>query len=355
MSKLKPNLPSQQKAKDLNLEDIAKEAGVSRATVSRVINNEAYVSEETRQRVQNVIEKLGYSPNLRGRILATGRTNIIGVVIPQSLATVFDDQFYFPTLLNGVAQAANQRNYAMLLWIQESSTDEERFYERILKNHLMDGVLLASPEQNNPFITRLLATGIPMAMVEHPGRWADRINFVTVDNQAAAILATKHLYKQGRRRIGHITGALNNIDGIKRLEGYRQAMVELGIPYHEEFVAEGNFESKSGYRGMQTLLKAHVDAVFCANDQMALGALKALDELGVRVPGDIAIIGFDDLPASERSSLTTIHQPIHTKGAQVTHLLLDQIEGISDGVRHALLPTHLVIRETCGASITQRF
>jgi len=353
MSKLKPN--GNHKAKDLNLEDIAKEAGVSRATVSRVINNEAYVSEKTRQHVQDVIEKMGYTPNLRGRILATGRTNIIGVVIPQSLATVFDDQFYFPTLLNGVAQAANQRNYAMLLWIQESSTDEERFYERILKNHLMDGVLLASTQQDNPFIPRLLDMDIPLAMVENPNQWASYINYVDVDNHGAAMVAIKHLYKQGRRRIGHITGALNNIDGIRRLEGYKQALKELGIPYHSEFVIEGNFESKSGYMGMQTLLKAHVDAVFCANDQMALGALKALDELGVRVPGDIAIVGFDDLPTSERNKLTTIHQPIHTKGAQVTHLLLDQIEGISDGARHVLLPTHLVIRETCGASITQRF
>lgn len=352
MSKFKPN--ANHKAKDLNLEDIAREAGVSRATVSRVINNEAYVSEKTRQRVQAVIEKLGYTPNTRGRILATGRTNIIGVIIPQSLATVFDDQFYFPTLLNGVAQAANQRNYAMLLWIQESNTDEERFYDRILKNHLMDGVLLASTQHDNPFIPRLLDMGIPLAMVEHPNQWADQINFVTIDNQAAACLATKHLYQQGRRKIGHITGALNNIDGIKRLEGYKQALNELGIPYREEFVFEGNFESRSGYVGMRKLLDAHVDAVFCANDQMAVGALKALDELGVRVPGDIAIVGFDDLPTSERNKLTTIHQPIHTKGAQVTHLLLDQIEGISTGARHVLLPTHLVIRETCGASITQR-
>mgnify|MGYP005852110073 CR=1 FL=1 len=353
MSKLKPN--ANHKAKDLNLEDIAKEAGVSRATVSRVINNEAYVSEDTRQRVQTVIEKLGYTPNIRGRILATGRTNIIGVVIPHNLTTVFDDQFYFPTLLNGVAQAANQRNYAMLLWIQESSTDEERFYERILKNHLMDGVLLASAEKNNSFIPRLLDTGIPIAMVEHPDKWEDRINFVTVDNYEAAIVATKHLYYQGRRKIGHITGALNNTDGLKRFEGYKQGLAELGIPYREEFVFEGNFESNSGYRGMQTLLKAHVDAVFCANDPTAIGALKALNELGVRVPGDIAVVGFDDLPTSERNKLTTIHQPIHTKGAQATHLLLDQIEGVSDGASHVLLQTHLVIRETCGASITQRF
>ncbi|MCL4256121.1 MAG: LacI family transcriptional regulator, partial [Anaerolineae bacterium] len=343
------------KAKDLNLEDIAKEAGVSRATVSRVINNEAYVSEETRHRVQTVIEKLGYTPNIRGRILATGRTNIIGVVIPHSLTTVFDDQFYFPTLLNGVAQAANQRNYAMLLWIQESSTDEERFYDRILKNHLMDGVLLASAEKDNSFIPRLLDTGIPLAMVEYPDRWEDRINFVTVDNYEAAIVATKHLYHQGRRKIGHITGSLNNSDGLKRFHGYQQALAELGIPYREEFVFEGNFESNSGYRGMQALLKAHVDAVFCANDPTAIGALKALNELGVRVPGDIAVVGFDDLPTSERNKLTTIHQPIHTKGAQATHLLLDQIEGVSDGASHALLQTRLVIRETCGATITQRF
>lgn len=353
MSKLKPN--ANHKAKDLNLEDIAKEAGVSRATVSRVINNEAYVSEETRQRVQTVIEKLGYTPNIRGRILATGRTSIIGVVIPHNLTTVFDDQFYFPTLLNGVAQAANQRNYAMLLWIQESSTDEERFYERILKNHLMDGVLLASAERDNSFIPRLLDTGIPVAMVEQPDKWEDKINFVTVDNYAAAVVATKHLYYQGRRKIGHITGALNNTDGYKRFEGYKQALAELGIPYRDEFVFEGNFEGNSGYLGMQTLLKAHVDAVFCANDPTAIGALRALNELGVRVPGDIAVVGFDDLPTSERNKLTTVHQPIHTKGAQATHLLLDQIEGVSDGASHTLLQTHLVIRETCGASITQRF
>jgi LacI family transcriptional regulator len=180
---------------------------------------------------------------------------------------------------------------------------------------------------------------------------ASQVSYVTIDNTQAAQNVVSHLINQGYKRIGHITGMMENIDGADRLTGYKNALQQARIPYDETLVVEGHFTRMSGYLGMKMLLERGVRAVFAASDLMADGATQAIHEAGLRVPDDIALVGFDDLPYASQMSpqLTTVRQPIQQKGAYAVNILLDMIEGVAESAQHVLLPTQLVIRESCGA------
>jgi LacI family transcriptional regulator len=337
----------------MNLEDIAKKAGVSRSTVSRVINNEPYVSAKTRAHVMAVIQRESFSPNPAARMLVTQRTRIIGMVIPQTAKVIFNDHsHYFPTLMQGVAQATNDHDYGMLLWLAQSGVDQEKFYQRIIQNRLMDGLVIASTTASEVLVSHLVQTEIPFVVVERPKQFEDHISYITVDNFHAAQVAIEHLIHLGRRCIATITGALDNPDATDRLLGYKQALEAHGLPVQPELIAEGTFTWQAGYDGMKQLLPYKPDAVFAGSDMVAVGALQALREAGLRVPEDVAIVGFDDLPTAldTRPQLTTIRQPIYDKGIRAAEILLDLIEGRITEPQHVLLETELVVRDSCGAA-----
>jgi LacI family transcriptional regulator len=319
-----------------------------------VINNEPYVSEKTRARVLAIIEQERFSPNPAARALVTQRTEVIGVVVPTNREVFSDESYYFPTLLQGVAEASNDREYAMLLWLGQPEEKEGHFHSRILKNRLYDGLIIASATTTNPIVEHLLELGTPFVLVERPEDHRERISFVTVDNVESSQIVVEHLINQGRQRIATITGLLQISDGVDRLEGYRRALAKAGIPYDPALVVEGQFNRRSGYLGMKALLRAgkEIDAVFAASDATAIGALDALKEAGVAVPDEIALAGFDDLPLAARAipPLTTIRHPIHEKGVQAANVLMDLIEGKISGPRQIFLPTQLVIRRSCGAA-----
>jgi LacI family transcriptional regulator len=339
----------------LNIEDIAKAAGVSRSTVSRVLNGEQYVSASTRDRVLAVIERENYTPNPAARALVTQRSQVIGVMIPHDLTTVFDNPWYFPTLLQGVGDRTTERGYAMMLWTGRTETEEDLLFRRVAGNRLMDGMVVASATGDNPLIAHLVESGTPMVTVERPATHADRISYVTIDNIAGARMAVAHLLSLGRRRIGIVTGALNNMDGFDRLTGYKQAMTEAGLPVEAELIIEGNWDKDSGQRGAVRLFEQGADAIFAANDIMALGVLEAAAQVGVTIPDDVALVGFDDLLVGSSIGLTTVRQPLRQKGAAATDLLIDLIEGRAVGPQHIVLPTQLIVRETCGAHQNQRY
>lgn len=333
-----------------SLEDIAAKAGVSRSTVSRVINNAPNVNEVTRQLVLEVIAAEGFAPNPAARALVTRRTQAMGVVIPLAPLTFFEDTFYFPTLLQGISRTTSSRDYAMMLWLIQSEEDEQTFFRRVVSNRLMDGVVIASASQDEPLIDHFLDSHTPFVMVERPKRHVDRISFVTIDNVAAAVEVVSHLIALGRRRIGHITGNLHIADGRDRVRGYRQALSAAGIEVDEALIVEGNFSHRSGYEGTKALLKRGIDAVFAASDITARGVLQALNEAQVCVPDEVALVGFDDLPTAVQMTprLTTVQQPIEERGARAASILLDLIEQENQPPRHEVLPTRLVIRESCG-------
>jgi LacI family transcriptional regulator len=335
----------------MNLEDIARKAGVSRSTVSRVINDDPKVSAKTREHVWEVIRRENFTPNPAARALVTRRTEIIGIVIPTVENIFFTDNNYFTQILAGASQMARQNDYAMLLWLGELTEDEERLRQSVSNNRLVDGVITASLTHDHPLFKRLLSLNTPLVMIDRPLEHDDKISYVSVDNIRAAELATNHLISLGRRRIAHITGNLSIADAQDRLRGYKNALTQAGLPVDPDLIVPAFFSRQSGYDAMRQLLPRKPDAIFAAGDTIAVGALQAAHEAGIRVPHDLAVVGFDDVDVAAQAfpPLTTVRQPVQGKGAAAAKLLIDLIQGRVQAPQHILLETELVIRQSCGA------
>jgi LacI family transcriptional regulator len=287
-------------------------------------------------------------------MLRTQRTNVIGVVIPHPIRNVFsaDDPHYFSTVLQAITVSAHKRDYATTLWVGYSGEEADRFYQRIYHNRLMDGlVVVASVETEYALIKNLLDSSTPFVMIGRPFKYEDQINYITIDNVKSAQQAVEHLIRIGKRRIATITGGITNVDALDRLNGYRQALQSAGLPIIDALITEGDFSRSAGYNGMKKLLRHQLDAVFAASDAIAIGALQAIQEAGLHVPEDIAVIGFDDLQLAHQSEpqLTTVNQPIEKKAEMATSMLLDLIEEKATPPIQIYLPTKLIIRESCGA------
>lgn len=335
---------------DLTLEDIARQAGVSRSTVSRVVNEFPNVSEEVRRRVLDVIQQTGYHPNAAARALASQRSWTLGLVLPQSVSQFFTDPYY-PHLTKGIAQACNQRNYTLALFLVDTLEDEKKILTRVSRNGFLDGVLIQSGHHGDQqIIGRLVDVEIPQVVVGRPFR-SDNVSYVDIDNVSASYNAVTHLVRLGYRRIATVTGPAQGAVGIDRKTGYTKALTERGYPLDESLIAEGDFTENGGYYAMKKLLPAKPDAVFAASDIMAIGAMRAAREAGLQIPGDIAFVGFDDLPIATLSGvqLTTIRQPVVQHGIRAVELLIDIINNGIHPPRHIILDTELIIRDSCGA------
>jgi len=333
------------------LEEVARLAGVSRSTVSRVINNHPHVRSETRERVWQAIHKSGYQPHAVARSLVTKRTQIIGMVIPEAVTTLFTDPF-FPILVRGATNACNAHRYQLMLSLFAASADQQEMYQHFLRSGYLDGVIVASASVDDPLISDLLRDQVPFVSVgRHPNR---RVHSVDVDNVGGARMVVEHLIRLGYRRIATITGRSDMTAGQDRLEGYRQALEAHGIPVEQGLVVEGDFTESSGMVSMQRLLSASPSAVFVASDMMAIGALKALRQAGRQVPQDIALVSFDDIPIASaiEPALTTVRQPIERMGSMAVEVLLSLVESSPEEeapVHRIVLPTELVIRTSCGS------
>jgi len=333
----------------LTLERIGELAGVSRSTVSRVINNREGVSNRVRQRVLKVIEETGYRPHAAARSLAAQRTQVLGLVIPRSVQSFFADP-YFPLLIQGIAHACNVHEYTLSLFMFHSEEEEHDLYPRVLSRGLLDGVIVSSFVEEDPLIPLLLESDMPFVMDGRP-LIAGAINYVDVDNVAGARNAVAHLIRHGRQHIGHISGPLNTAVGLDRRQGYGEALARRGRVLKDELVVESDFSETGGYQACRQLLAVGVDAIFAASDKMAFGALRALHEAGRGVPEDVAVVGFDDLETAAISHppLTTVRQPIRETGAMAVEILLDIVENGREPARQSILSTQLVIRKSCGA------
>ncbi|MDR3578064.1 MAG: LacI family DNA-binding transcriptional regulator [Anaerolineaceae bacterium] len=333
----------------LTLDDIARLSGVSRATVSRVINADVNVKDSTRLKVQEIINSYNFQPNLAARGLATGRTNVLGVVVPAGVVAIFTDP-YFPKLLQGVSAVCNNREYSVMLWLAEPEY-ERRMISRILHNGLVDGVIVASISMDDSIIQSLIDSKMPFVLIgRHP---TENVNYLDVDNLQASRMATMHLVRLGYKRIATITGVQYQVAGYDRYQGYLKALKDSGQPIRQELVVEGAFTEESGYSGMQHLLKYKPDAVFAASDMMAYGAMRALREANLRIPEDVAVVGFDDIPNSAKTipTLTTVRQPVSGLGSKAADMLINIIETRPTSIQKIILDTELVVRESCGASM----
>lgn len=339
---------------DLTLEDIAKKAGVSRSTVSRVVNEHPNVSPEVRKRVLKVIQSTGFHPNAAARSLASQRSNMIGLVIPRSVSTLFTDP-YFPQLTQGIAFGCNNHNLTFSLFLVGNKADEEKITPRISRRGLLDGILIQVGQPEDMLIDHLTKASVPSVILGRPFQ-PNGISYIDVDNVTAAFNATMHLIQLGYERIATITGTRNNVVTIDRNEGYSKAMQSVQRIVDPCLMSEGDFTESSGYMAMKNLLPAKPDAIFAASDTMAVGAIRAVLEAGLRVPEDIAFVGFDDVPviAPSNIQLTTIRQPILKFGIKAVELLLDVIDNGPKPTRRLILDTELVIRDSCGARNPER-
>jgi LacI family transcriptional regulator len=334
----------------LTIRQIAKQAGVSRSTVSRVINDYPNVSPETRAQVLQIVAETGFRPDPIARSLSSRRAGIIGLVIPLAIQSLFEDPF-FPRLMQGISQGCILHDYILSLFLLHTPEEEAKLYPRISRRQLLDGVVVTTTRHGDPLIPQLLANRVPFVL---HGRHEDpRVSFVEVDNVAGAYTAVTHLVYLGRRRIALITGPSGSLAAEDRKRGYLNALQERRIPVVEALIVNGDFTETSGYQAMQYLLPYEPDAVFVASDSMALGALRALREAEKRVPEEVALVGFDDLPhaATADPPLTTIRQPIQQTGVLAVEMLIDILENGADPPRRIILPTELVIRASCGSSL----
>jgi LacI family transcriptional regulator len=334
---------------NLTLDDIAKQAGVSRSTVSRVINGQQYVRQDVRERVLKVIQETGFHPNVAARALASQRSWMIGLVLPRSVSSFFADP-YFPRLTQGIAQACNRYNYTLGLFLVSTPEDEEKVFPRVSRKGFLDGVLVQSGQLGDQLIDQLVNSNMPLVVVGRPFQTTD-VSYLDVDNVKAAYQAVSHLIKLGYQRIGTITGTLDSTVSLDRKEGYLKALLDHGLNVDTSLIAEGDFTDLGGYRAMQLLLPARPDAVFAASDIMAQGAMRAAHEAGLSIPGEIAFVGFDDLPLATHSflPLTTVHQPIYEFGVKAVEILIDLIETGIKPSRRVIMDTELIIRDSCGA------
>lgn len=335
--------------KKLTLEEVAKLAGVSRATVSRVINNPASVSPDFRSRVQKVIEETGYRPNLAARTLASRRSQTIGLIIPSVTQSVFGDP-YFAVLIEGISRACNLHDFTLALFLFHSEDESHRVYERALSTGLLDGLIVAADKIIDPLIPQLIARQILAVYVGRPPD-VSQTSYVDVDNISGSFLAVSHLLRLGYQRIATISGPQDSAVGIDRRAGYVKALKQRGREIDESLVVEGDFCRDGGYTAMRQLLSQEPEAVFAASDTMAFGAIQAIREAGLKVPDDIAIVGFDDLPLAAQCDppLTTIRQPVQRNGKLAVETLIEMLETAPHPPRHIVLPTELIIRSSCGA------
>ena len=333
----------------MNLEQIANLSGVSRSTVSRVINNDPNVSVATREKVMQVVKRVNYTPNAAARGLAAGRTHVLGLVIPMGVSALFTDP-YFPLLIQGVSSACNAREYSVMLWLAEPEY-ERRQIRQIMYSGLVAGVIISSMLLNDSLVQALLEGDLPFMLVgRHPTD--ARASYVDADNHGGAREVVAHLLRLGRTRVATITGPQSMIAGADRLAGYTAALRDRGLLFDPSLIAEGDFTEAGGYHAMQQLLVCCPDAVFVASDMMAVGALRALREAGLRVPEDVALVGFDDLPQAARTEppLTTVRQPVYRLGAVAVDSLLDLIDHPDSSPRRIVLPTELIVRVSCGSA-----
>jgi LacI family transcriptional regulator len=353
----------------LTIQDIARMAGVSKATVSRVINQKTNVDPVTRERVTRIINEKGFVPSITASGLAGGRSRLIGVLAPPLTWP------FVPEIMRGVAEVMERTSYEIVLYSINPNRGHSDVLDRILAMRLISGMLAILPGQLARHLTDLRDHGLPLVVIDDQGPLID-LPWVGIDNREAAYRATRHLIELGHRRIAHIQGPLEHRCTDERFEGYSQALQEAGIPLDPKLVLVGGFVIEGGRDCAESLFalspSEQPSAIFSSNDLMAYGIIDVAEKHGIRIPDDVAIMGFDDMPLSAyiKPGLTTISQPFNAIGETAVELLLSFVDPqftfpdaaiaqpsalaeIQSEVQLPIrcqLPTRLVVRESCGAA-----
>jgi LacI family transcriptional regulator len=328
----------------ITIMSVAAEAGVSYGTVSRVINGNVHVKPETRQRIQEAMERLGFVVNRQARSLAGGRSSIIGVLVPD-LGTG-----YIGEIMRGIDTELGLAGYDLMLYTTHRTAAKEASYIASLAQGMVDGLLLILPRSPSDYIAALSSRRFPFVLIDHQGTGRD-CAAVGATNWQGAYNATEYLINLGHRRIGFITGSMDLGAAQDRLEGYRAALRTNRLSFEPDLVYEGTFFQPDGYTGALRFLdlKNRPTAIFASNDVMAMGAMDAIRERGLQIPEDISVLGFDDIPQAVlvRPALTTVRQPLEKMARAATQMLLDMLEYPDKKKERFELPTELIVRDSC--------
>jgi LacI family transcriptional regulator len=328
----------------ITIDDVAREAEVSAASVSRVVSGKGYVSEETRKRVTAALVRTGYVVNRQARGLAGGRSQVVGLVVPDL------DTSYIGEIVRGIDEELAADSYDLMLYTTHRRKHRESAFASTLTSGLADGLLLVLPSDPAAYLDSFARRGFPFVLIDQGGYY-DRGPSVGATNFQGAYDGTVYLLELGHRRIGFVTGTMEMGCALDRLRGYREALSDWGIPVHDELVRIGDFHQPLGYeRGTELLaLPEPPTAIFASNDDSAFGVMDAIRERGYRIGDDISVIGFDDVITASmvHPRLTTVRQPLKEMGRRATRMLLDMIEW-PDAPRERIdLATEIVIRESC--------
>jgi LacI family transcriptional regulator len=329
------------------INDIAKKVGLSKASVSRALNGKQDVDPETRKRVLKLAAQIGYVASASARALSNGRSNCLGLLVP-SLTWP-----WILEVLRGVAEEIERSGYSLILYTTAGGADSERaFMSQVVPAGAVDGLALVIPPGMLDYIGRLAKGGLPVVVIDDRGHHQE-FPTVATTNIEGGRSATRHLVELGRRRIAMLNGPLDYGCNRDRLEGYKSVLEQAGIRFDARRVITADFAEGGGASAMTSLLTAdpRLDAVFAANDLMAFGAMRTLRNAGRRVPDDVAVVGFDDLPASAMTHppLTTIRQPLYEMGRTAATMVMAAVRGESIPKR-VELPTSLVVRGSSGVS-----
>lgn len=327
----------------VTIRDVAKHAGVGVGTVSRVLNDNPSVSDLTRQKVLSAINYLNFSPSQAARRLSRGKTMAVGVIVP------FFTNSSVVKRLQGVVSVLTGSQYDLVLFDVEETADREDLVKNIIQRELVDGLLIISLQPSDNDVSEILEANIPAVIVDADHRWLSR---VIVNNVEAARQATEHLIQLGHHKIGYINDNPNNpfnsAPTHDRYQGYLQALQDAGIPYQPEYYKQGTLDRAFARSLAQELLQAHdpPTAVFAYCDTQAIGVLEAARDLGLQVPQELSVIGFDDIEAAEFWHLTTIHQPLQESGIKGCQILLDSMNQTYQKKHQITLSTNLIVRGT---------
>jgi DNA-binding LacI/PurR family transcriptional regulator len=331
------------------INDVAKRAGVSPKTVSNVINVRPHVREETRSRVLQAVAELGYHPDIAARSMVTKRRNLIGFMLWDILNPAYTE------MVEIIVAKARDAGYMVILGNVARDPTEEEQLATLLIERRVDGAILASTSKDSDVPNRLMAAGVPVVLVS---RYSDNssADYVGVDNQGGGYLVTQHLLRVGHERIAFIRGAESASTSRDREAGYRSALEDHGIQYEPALVAEGGYTSRGAYEATHRLLtlRGRPTALVCANDVMAISAIDAVCDAGLRVPEDVAVTGFDDIAmaGSRCLGLTTVRAEMNRMAREAVNLLLSRMHGpLIETPRRVVFPAELVVRRTCGASL----
>ena len=321
--------------------DVAQAAGVSYATVSRVLNNDRHVKPDTRDRVIRSVTRLGYTVNQQARTLAGGRSHVVGLLVPD-LGTG-----YIGEIIRGIDEELSAAQYDLMLYTTHRRKTKESSYVASLTQGMADGLLLVLPRDPAEYLSSLRQRHFPYVLIDHQGI-SEAESAVGAANRQGGYAATKYLVELGHRRIGFVTGTLDLGCSRDRREGHRSALRDLGVPIDPDLIREGDFEQPRGYTAAMELLDLAQPptAIFASNDVMAFGVMEAVRVRGLRIPEDVSIVGFDNIPQSAHVSpqLTTIEQPLAEMGRDATRRLLSLIENPDLPLTRVELPTKLVVR-----------